>query len=143
MSDQLTAKSNIIINAPISKVWQALIDPELIKSYLFGTNVTSDFQKGSSITYKGEWEGKSYEDKGTIVAIEPEKRLHTTYWSSMAGKEDKPENYVNVYYELEAAVDGQTKITIIQDGIPNDDQVKHMEQNWTNVLTSMKELLQK
>ena len=60
---------------------------------MFGTNAVSDWQKGSSITYEGEWEGKKYKDKGTIIDIVPEKLLHTTYWSSIGGKEDKPENY--------------------------------------------------
>lgn len=142
-TDQLTATVNTLINAPVERVWQAFVDPELIKGYLFGTTVKTDWKKGSPITYTGEWQGKSYQDKGTIIDIEPNKRLHTTYFSSMSGKEDKPENYVNVYYEVEPAVDGQSKVTIIQDGIENEDQVKHMEQNWNTVLESMKDLLEK
>lgn len=143
MADKLTAKSSITIHVPVSKAWQALIDPKLIKGYLFGTNVTTDWKKGSPITYKGEWQGKQYEDKGQIIDIIPEKKLHTTYWSSMSGKEDKPENYVNVYYEVEPHADNASTVTIIQDGIDGEDQVKHMEQNWATVLKSMKDLLEK
>ena len=33
-----------------------------------------------------------------MIDIVSEKLLHTTYWSSMGGKEDKPENYNNVIY---------------------------------------------
>ena len=142
-TEQLTATTHIIIKAPVEKAWQALVDPDMIKKYLFGTTVRTDWKKGSPITYTGEWQGKSYEDKGTIIDIEPGKRLHTTYFSSMSGKADKPENYVNVYYEVETDIDGQTKVTIIQDGIEGEDQVKHMEQNWETVLKGMKALLEK
>lgn len=63
-SENLTAKAEITINTPISKVWEALITPELIKKYFFGTNVSSDWMEGSEIIWKGEWEGHLYEDKG-------------------------------------------------------------------------------
>lgn len=88
MTNKLVAETCIDINAPVSEVWKALIDPGQIKEYLFGTEAISDWKKGSSITYKGEWEGKKYEDRGTIIDIVPEKLLHTTYWSSIGGKED-------------------------------------------------------
>ena len=99
-------------------------------------------KKGSPITYEGEWQGKKYKDKGTIIDIVPEKLLHTTYWSSMGGKEDKPDNYNNVIYELQPQ-NGKTLITISQDNIDNEEQLKHMEQNWATVLDGLKKLLEK
>lgn len=142
MAKKLVSTSGITIDAPVSKVWQALTDPAQIKQYLFGTNTVSDWKKGSPISYEGEWEGKKYKDKGTIIEIVPEKLLHTTYWSSMGGKEDKPENYNNVIYELQPQ-NGKTMITISQDNIDTGEQLKHMEQNWAMVLDSMKKLLEK
>jgi uncharacterized protein YndB with AHSA1/START domain len=142
MANKLVAQSSIVINAPVNKVWKALIDPAQIKEYLFGTNAVSDWQKGSSITYEGEWEGKKYKDKGTIIDIMPEKLLHTTYWSSIGGKEDKPENYNNVIYELQPRGES-TMVTISQDNIADDAGLKHMEENWGLVLSNMKKLLEK
>lgn len=141
MENKLKAKASIHINAPVDKVWNALVDPTLIKQYLFGTEAISDWKKGSDITYKGEWQGKSYEDKGTIIDIVPGKLLHTTYWSSMGGKEDKPENYANVIYEVGSEGD-DTTVTITQDNIADEAGQKHMEENWKQVLTSMKKVLE-
>ncbi|MBA3647099.1 MAG: SRPBCC domain-containing protein [Chitinophagales bacterium] len=142
MVTNLIAKTSRTINASTNKVWQALTDPALIKQYLFGTDTTSDWKKGSSITYSGIWKDKPYTDKGRIVDIVPEKLLHTTYLSGMSGKEDKPENYANVIYEIESKNEG-TFITISQDNIDNEDQLKHMQENWTMVLDGMKKLLEK
>jgi uncharacterized protein YndB with AHSA1/START domain len=141
MRGMLSSEVSILLNSPVGKVWQALIDPEQIKQYLFGTQATSDWKKGSPITYIGEWEGRQYEDKGRVIEIVPNKLLHTTYWSSMSGKEDKPENYNNVIYKVDAE-DGQTKVTITQDNIKDEAEKAHMIQNWTTVLQSMKKLLE-
>ena len=114
MSKTYIAKATITINAPASKVWDALTKPDLIKQYLFGTEVTTDWKVGSPITYKGTWEGKTYEDKGKILQIEPGKLLVSTYWSSFSGVPDIPENYQTVRYEL-SVEGGGTRLTIIQD----------------------------
>ncbi len=48
----LIARASITINAPIDKVWDALINPSKIKQYMFGTNAVSDWKEGSSIVWK-------------------------------------------------------------------------------------------
>jgi hypothetical protein len=40
---------------------------------MFGANVVSDWKEGGQIVWKGEWQGKVYEDKGVILKIEPER----------------------------------------------------------------------
>jgi uncharacterized protein YndB with AHSA1/START domain len=59
MKNTFVAKATITIHAPTSKVWEALTKPEIIKQYLFGTTVTTDWRVGSPITYEGIWEGKA------------------------------------------------------------------------------------
>lgn len=138
----IIAKAEITINVPASKVWRALTDPAQIRQYLFGTNAESDWKVGSSITYRGEWKGKTYIDKGKIIDLIPEKLLATTYWSGMSGLEDKPENYKKVSYTLSPAIGG-TKLTITQDNNPSTEAVEESEQNWSAVLESLKNLLER
>lgn len=38
MNKELIAKASITINTPVAKVWDALINPDKIKQYMFGTN---------------------------------------------------------------------------------------------------------
>ncbi len=141
MQKGFVAKSEAVINTTPDKVWEALTNPELIKQYLFGTEAISDWKVGSSITYKGVWEGKSYSDKGTIIELVPEKLLVTTYWSSMGGREDRPENYNTVSYILEQVNDG-TKLTIKQDNNTTEKSRDHSQSNWDTVLQSLKKLLE-
>ena len=143
MKNKLTGKANITINAPSSEVWEALTTPEIIKKYFFGTNAISDWKVGSPILFKGVWEGKHYEDKGTILKVERNKLFQYEYWSSMSGIEDKPENYVIVTYELSEKNNNTTKLTITQENIPDEKMKEHSEQNWRKVLTDLKKLLEK
>ena len=138
----LTLKTTIIFDEPIAKVWKGLTDPAIVKQYFFGTNLISDFKKGSRITFSGEWEGKAYADGGVILEIEPPKLLKYTYWSSMSGTEDKPENYHNVTYELHEKA-GVTELVIIQEGVKNQQALEHSEQNWQTVFDGLKDLLKK
>lgn len=138
-----TAKAEILLEASPSKVWKALTDPEMVKQYLFGTEMSvSEWAEGGKITYKGVWEGKVYEDKGTILIYEPEKKLVSTYWSGLSGKPDAPENYARVEYDLINEGDG-TKLIVIQDNNPTEESAKHSEENWKMVLQKMKEMLEK
>lgn len=141
MDNKLTATTSKEINAPISKVWAALVDPKEIKKYLFGTEAVSDWKEGSSLIFKGEWKGKSYEDKGKILKIEPEKVLKYTYWSAASGIEDKPENYNILTFALEPTTD-TTKLSITQETGSSQEGLDHSMKNWNIVLDSMKKLLE-
>jgi len=141
MNKKFTTKVVISIKAPASKVWDALTKPELIKQYLFGTQVTTDWQVGSPITYEGVWEGKPYKDKGTILQVEQGRLLVSTFWSALAGLPDVPENYQTISYELSAEGSG-TKLTLTQDNNNTQEDANHSEQNWKMVLEGMKKLLE-
>ena len=133
--------TSITINAPAAKVWQALTDAVFVKKYFFGTNVRSDWKKGSPIIWEGEWEGKTYQDTGKILDIDPGKYVQYNYWSSMSGTEDKPENYAIISYTL-TEDKGTTTLTITQDNIKSKESKEHSEQNWLFVFGKMKEMVE-
>ncbi|HTE02245.1 MAG TPA: SRPBCC family protein [Mucilaginibacter sp.] len=133
--------TSISINATAAKVWQVLTDPAIVKQYFFGTNVKSDWKKGSPIIWEGEWEGKTYQDTGTILDIDPGKFVKYNYWSSMSGTENKPENYADITYKL-AEEGSKTVLTITQENIKNKEAKEHSEQNWQSVFGKMKEMIE-
>ncbi len=142
MKNDLSNRVSIKIDAPVSKVWDALTKPEIIKQYFFGTDTITDWKVGSPITFQGEWEGKKYQDKGTVLEFEPKQLIKYEYWSSMSGIEDKPENYAPITYELKA-LNNNTVLTVIQENIPDEKMRVHSEENWNKVLGNLKLLLEK
>ncbi len=141
MKNELTLRKSFNINASSSKVWDALTKPELVKQYFFGTEVSSDWKKGSPIFYRGVWEGKAYEDKGNILDIEKGKFIRYNYWSSFSGTEDIPANYANVSYELDES-NGITTLTIIQDSFKDQQALEHSGQNWGMIVDGLKKLVE-
>ncbi|MBL4677971.1 MAG: SRPBCC domain-containing protein [Mucilaginibacter sp.] len=139
--EKLTLTTSISINASQAEVWKGLTDPEIVKQYFFGTIVKSDWKEGSPIVFTGEWEGKTYEDKGVIKEIDPGKYIKYTHWSSMGGTEDKPENYDDVSYSLDEK-NGVTTLTITQGNVKDEAAKQHSEQNWQTILGGLKKILE-
>lgn len=141
MKEDLIAKASIRINASSEKVWKALVSPGAIKQYMFGTEVTSDWREGSPITWKGEWEGKAYEDKGTILQLEPGRLIEYSHFSPLSGLPDKPENYHTVTIELSG--DGsQTNVSLTQNKNETEEARAHSEKNWAMMLAALKQYLE-
>jgi len=135
------AKAETTIDVTSDKVWNALTNPELINKYMFGTTAISDWKEGSKIIWKGEWEGKSYEDKGKILRFEPKKTLQYSHFSPLSGLDDRPENYHIVTIDL-TEKDKQTIISLTQDNNASEKEKNHSEKNWKMMLGSLKKLLE-
>jgi uncharacterized protein YndB with AHSA1/START domain len=126
------------IDAPPERVWAALTDPKLIKSYMMGANVTTDWKVGHQITWSGSYQGNSYEDKGVVKAVEPNRRLSVTHWSPLSKQPDRPENYHTVTYELEP--DGAaTRVTLAQENLGGA-TAEQSKKNWQPVLDGLKKI---
>ncbi len=137
-----SSQASIIINVPLEKVWDGLTKPDLVKQYFFGTNLVTTWEVGTPIVFRGEWEGKSYEDKGTVLEYVPNETLSYDYYSPMGGLEDTPENYQIIRYTVEETADG-IKTTIDQSNAPSEDVANHSAENWNKVLVALKELIEK
>jgi uncharacterized protein YndB with AHSA1/START domain len=135
------ATAQIEIDASPDRVWSALTDPEQIEKYMFGSRVETDWKPGSPIVWKGEYEGKRYEDKGEIVEIEPKRRLKVTHFSPLSGQEDVPENYHTLVYELDEH-DGHTRVSLSQDGNASEEAAEHSKANWQTMLSGLKNLIE-
>ncbi len=141
MNRKLLATTSISIHATPAEVWEALVDPDMIRQYFHGTETVSDWKLGSPITFKGEWQGKPYLDKGTILEINPERELSYSFWSSLSGTDDFEDNYAHVSYHLSHYHDNTTLI-ITQDNLDTEEEVVKAEENWMNVGKHIKKLVE-
>ncbi|GCE06865.1 SRPBCC domain-containing protein [Dictyobacter aurantiacus] len=109
-----TTTSKNTINASTDRVWAAITQPELVKQWQYGTDLITDWHVGSPIIFHNEWEGKVFEQKGTVLEIEPTRRVKYSLFFLHPGMEDRPENYFTMTYRLDEIGDQMT-LTIIQD----------------------------
>ncbi len=142
MATDKILKKTIQVNAPASKVWNTLTNPDLIKEWLFGTKVISEWKVGSSILFTGNWEGTDYADKGTILKFDPEKIFQYNYWSGFSGLPDSPENYSVITFE--STTTGNTTIlTLTQSNFATETGYEHSDKNWDATLELMKNIIER
>jgi uncharacterized protein YndB with AHSA1/START domain len=135
------ASASVLINAPVEKVWDSLINPDIIKKYMFGSEVISDWEVGSPVRWKGKWQGKSYEDKGTVIRKIPLKTLELTHFSPLSGAADESENYHRLIFNLSSTGPGTT-LHLVQDNNPDEISRNHSQENWEMMLQNLKKLLE-
>ena len=68
-----------IVDASPSKVWRTAT--ERTGLMFMGADVRTDWKEGHPISFKGEWKGKPFEDKGEVETFEPERKLAFTHFS--------------------------------------------------------------
>ena len=142
MSPQgMVAGVSVEINASRQAVWQALTDPEMIQQYMFGTIVESDWQLGSPIKWKGEWQGRAYEDHGEVLQIEEAELLQYSHISGVALAAGNLDAGHTVTVRL-AEQDGVTTVRLAQDGNANHEEVDHAAENWKMMLQGLKNLVE-
>lgn len=141
MPQNLIARAAVTIHAPPDAVWRGLTDPAALGRYMFGATVVSDWVEGSPITWRGEYQGRSYEDKGRVVAAQRPRRLEYTHFSPLAGLPDEPENYHRVVVEL--TPEGRTtRVELTQDNNLTDDARRHSADNWSKMLAGLKQVVE-
>ena len=133
----IVATASIDIEAPASRVWTALTEPDQIAAYMFGSRVETDWEVGHPITWNGEWEGKPYQDKGQVLAYDEPERLSVTHFSPLTGQDDVPENYHTLVYELDEN-DGVTTVSLSQDNNGSEEEAEHSRANWQMMLDGLK-----
>ncbi len=141
MTSDLSTQVSITLDVPAAKVWEAMTTPSVIKEWFFGVDTETDWAEGSPIVHRGEYQGRPYQDKGTILRLEPERLLVHTHWSPVSGLPDSPENYQEVSWAL-LERGGTTELTVSEVNLPSVPAKEVSEQGWAAALGALKRLLE-
>jgi len=142
LNKELISKSSINLNASSTKTWEALVEPEIAKEYFFGAEIVTDWKVGSPITFKGEFKGNKYEEKGILLKVEPNTQLQYSHWSHFDGLPDRPENHRTWTFYL-TEEEGITQLAVCENNIPTAKQKKRSDEFWGEVLLKIKRLVEK
>ena len=121
------------------KLWNALREPEFTRQYWCETRQVCDWKQGS------EWTALAPDgrvaDKGSIVEIDPPKRLVLT-WQNQLFPEMTAEGFSTLTYELEPIGDS-VKLTLTHENDKPDSQlIDAISSGWPHILASLKSLLE-
>jgi uncharacterized protein YndB with AHSA1/START domain len=135
-----TTVSAVTMRASLSAVWKAVTDPVLVKRWQFGSDLITDWKIGNPIRFHNEWNGQVFEQWGTVLTFEPQRRLSYTLFFPRPGFEDRPENYFTMTYEL-AKSGNETMLTITKDD-PRDIEEPVADHGENPVFTALRLLVE-
>jgi len=141
--------NTITIIAPIEKVWDALVNPEQTRKYMFGCETVSGWNVGDPLLWKGSHEGKEMIFvSGYILDIQPHKLLKYSVIDPNATYPHTPENHLNVTYQL-SNIGGVTTLKVSQDGFEAaaDGEKRYIDvhnngEGWDPILTEIKRMIE-
>ena len=135
------ARAEVEIDAGQDAVWAALTGPATVADWMMGAEVSTDWQVGSPITWRGEMDGRAFEDRGEVLEVDAPNRLSVTHYSPLMGRPDSPENYHTIVYTLSGG-DGPTTLALTQDGNDSAEQAEQFSTTWQGMLESLKSVVE-
>ncbi|MDX6181702.1 SRPBCC family protein [Flavobacterium sp. Fl-77] len=138
----ITSKSTILINASKDKVWDALTKPEIVKQWQYGSDLITDWEVGSEIRFRNEWDNKVFEQWGKIIAIVPHKLIKYSLFFPRPDLEDKEENYFIMSYIL-SDDDDRIKLEIVKEDNRTGAVIEKDSGEENPVLKALKEIIEK
>ncbi|MFN8346618.1 MAG: SRPBCC domain-containing protein [Spirosomataceae bacterium] len=139
--EEFIVRKKIVVKAEPSVVWDALTNPKKTRKYFFNCEVFSDWEKGSTIVFRGQmFLLKQIEMKGFILEIIPEQLLK---YSLQNGTE---EDSFSTVTEVLTYENGETTLTVTDDvgqGEGADKRYKRSAKAWNSVIKGLKELIKK
>ena len=142
--DPKIMNKTVHINAPTSHVWQMLTTPELMKKWMMSDidmEIITDWKVGSPFEIHGTMNGKSFENKGTVLQFEPDRALQYSHLSSLSRLPDEPENYAIVAFRLNPMGD-QTALTLTLSNFATESIYKHLAFYWNVTLEVLKQMIE-
>jgi uncharacterized protein YndB with AHSA1/START domain len=137
-----TSDSTVKILASAKKVWLALTSPDLVKQWQYGSDLVTTWEVGTSIVFRNQWDGRVFEQKGTVLEFSPASRLKYSLFFPRPDLQDMPEHYLFMTYEL-AESDGTTSLLVRQeDPRPSPPNESSGGDDGPDVLSALKELIE-
>ncbi len=133
----------IVIDAPATKVWDALTQPMLMKQWMSETDIdiTTDWTEGSRITIRGQLYKKPFENSGKVITFQPTSELRYTHLSSLSRLPDVPENHTVLSFRL--TTNDATQIDFSIKNFPSETIYKHLAFYWNVSLELLKRFVEK
>ncbi|MFC3108645.1 SRPBCC family protein [Undibacterium arcticum] len=130
------------------KVWQALVDPDVMRKYWCGLNADcpgnvnlSDWRPGSRWEHQRLDDARTVNIVGKVVESTPPRRLVFT-WARPNDAEDESK-HSRVAFDIEPHSDGLVRLTVTHEDLERDPQMlAGISGGWPKVLSNLKTLLE-
>jgi uncharacterized protein YndB with AHSA1/START domain len=132
-----SVQHSIRIRAKPNIVWATLFDPIKIARWMGGAHVESTWQPGDAVSFTGTFHGRPYQDRGVVLACEPERLLRYNHWSALSRLPDSEETRTVITLTLQPDGD-ETDLEVRHDNLASYAAFGHARFFWRNALHDLK-----
>ncbi|BDZ54641.1 ATPase [Agromyces marinus] len=143
MHDDLVVTSTVGIDASAERVWAVITDTEAAREYLFGARFEADWRVGGALRWSGTWQGRPYEDHGTVLEIDPPRRLVHTHFSPRRTSGLEPDDHHTLTWTIEGEADGPSVLSLSQDNNATPESAAHAKRVWDSLVAKVKEIAER
>jgi uncharacterized protein YndB with AHSA1/START domain len=141
MTEQAVQVYSVFIRATAEQVWDAITKPEFTAKYFYGSVIESTYDVGSPYIGWSTDHSQQYVD-GEVLESSPPARLVTS-WRAVYDADLAAEPHSRVTWEIEAAGEGVTKLTVVHDRLEASPKTaENVAGGWSFVLSGLKTLLE-
>lgn len=130
----------MLMDVPVPAVWRLLTEPAHMRAWMgepeMKLEISADWRVGGTIRVRGLHHGH-FENRGTVLAFDPQRRLCYTHLSSVSRLPDVPESYVQFHFALSPEGEG-TRLDLQLTNFPTDSIFRHLAFYWSGTLPILK-----
>jgi uncharacterized protein YndB with AHSA1/START domain len=134
-----SVRQSVRIRAKRSVVWATLVDPSKIVRWMGGAHVESTWHPGDAISFAGTFHDRPYQDRGTVLACDPERLLRYSHWSALSRLPDSKGTRAVVTLTLQPNGD-ETDLEVRHDNLSSYAALGHARFFWRNALNDVKDI---
>jgi uncharacterized protein YndB with AHSA1/START domain len=140
-----TIRKSIRINASLNAVWEALTQPELMKSWMSDSEIeiVTTWEVGSPIIINAQEVSykTAFTNTGVVLQFLKDSVLEYSHLSSLSRLPDQAENYTLIRFTLQQEED-HTLLELNLSNFPTESHYKHIDFYWTITLEVLKRFVE-
>jgi uncharacterized protein YndB with AHSA1/START domain len=130
MVNDVIITRSILLNATPERVWEALTHPGMTKQYFYNCEVVSEWHVGSSMHWKGFYEGKAVEAEGKVLDIIPGKMIKYSGFDRLTEGDISRQGDVHITHEIVRQGDKTKLLTTIEHFEGDETRAELAAQQW-------------
>jgi len=142
MRQDLTVSRSVIINLGQDKVWNALANPEIIKTYLSDSETKTHWKEGNEIIFHGKYNGHKYRDLRIVFENMANEKIRYSYFTEASIFENKTGDHPTIIYNLSSLTDNETKLTWTHKGYTDEENHKYSSHKMETFLHQIKKIIE-
>jgi uncharacterized protein YndB with AHSA1/START domain len=130
MVNDIMVTRSVLLNASPERVWEALTHPGMTKQYLYNCEVNCDWKPGSTLRWRGTYQGRKVDQEGRILDIIPGRMIKYSGFDKLAEGDISRDGNIYIRHEI-VPYGKQTKLLTTLEHFEGDEtRAEYAAQQW-------------